>query len=106
MEDYYKQSELISRAWSRELIKRFLGEPDATEPNPVRKDGDLMKLFSIDRVEAIEQSNEFKSALRKELEEEAKILKKREKNHQIQRWTKPRPRTLVQKIKTWRKVKT
>ena len=102
MEGYYKQTELINRAWTRELIQRFLGAPDATTPSPIQKDGYLVKHFSIARVEAIEQSNEFKSALRKELEVEAKILKNREKNHQIQRWTKPRPRTLVQKIKTWR----
>lgn len=99
MEGYYKKNELINRAWTDELIRKFLGEPDIID---AYKDGYTVKNFKVERVEAVEQSEEFQSALREELERKATILKKRNSNLSIQRWKKSKPRTIVQKIKTWR----
>jgi hypothetical protein len=68
------------RGWTDKLIKMFLPEPDLTSPNPNYKAGPPMLLFKIDRIEAIEQTDEFKvqqkgAAKRKEAAKKAVATK-------------------------------
>jgi hypothetical protein len=49
------------RGWTDKLIKEFLPAPDLTKPNPNYKSGPPMLLFAIDRIEKIEQTEEFKA---------------------------------------------
>jgi hypothetical protein len=49
------------RGWTDKLIKEFLPVPDATKPNPNYKNGPPMLLFAIDRINNIEETNEFKA---------------------------------------------
>ena len=49
------------RGWTDKLIKEFLPTPDLTKPNPNYKSGPPMLLFAIDRIEKIEQTEEFKA---------------------------------------------
>jgi hypothetical protein len=51
------------RDWTDGLIKRFLGEPDETAPNPHYRSGPPMRLYSIDRVNKVEATTEFQDAL-------------------------------------------
>jgi hypothetical protein len=49
------------RGWTDKLIKEFLSVPDLTKPNPNYKSGPPMLLFDTDRIEKIEQTEEFKA---------------------------------------------
>lgn len=56
-----KTSLKSERGWTDKLINMFLSEPDLKRPNPNYKAGPPMLLFKIDRIEAIEQTDEFKA---------------------------------------------
>src|SRR5690606_991259 len=45
---------LKARNWTEAAIKRFLGEPDDTKPNPHYKSGPPMRLWLKERAEAVE----------------------------------------------------
>jgi hypothetical protein len=51
--------------WTLSLIRRFLGEPDTTAPNPRYRSAAPMKLYSMARVTAIEASEDFQKAVEK-----------------------------------------
>lgn len=72
MKIHYTQSELLNSGWTMKLIEMFLGEPDDTAPNPHYENGAPMKLYLIRKVEAIEQSNIFKSEQDKIIEKKIK----------------------------------
>jgi hypothetical protein len=56
-------SDLIERGWTRGLIKRFLGEPDATRRNRYRnRRRSPVKLYRVNRVTEVEASPEFAEA--------------------------------------------
>jgi hypothetical protein len=57
-------SELKKRGWTQGLIKRFLGEPDATRPNRYRsrRRKSPVKLYRANRVRELEASPEFAEA--------------------------------------------
>jgi hypothetical protein len=56
-------SKLKDRGWTQGLIKRFLGEPDATRPNRYRnRRRSPVKLYKVSRVEEAEASPEFAEA--------------------------------------------
>lgn len=57
--DMLGTSALKDRGWTDTAIKRFLGEPDSTYPNPHYRSGPPVKLWTLSRVEAVEQSEEF-----------------------------------------------
>src|SRR5690606_27438593 len=59
---------LKARNWTEAAIKRFLGEPDDTKPNPHYKSGPPMRLWLKERAEAVEQTEEFKAWMLKSLE--------------------------------------
>lgn len=47
--------------WTLAAIKRFLGQPDKTRPNPYYQSGPPVRLYSVERVKEVEQSQEFKA---------------------------------------------
>ena len=48
--------------WTEALIARFLGDPDDYAPNPKNPDWAPMRLYSVQRVDAVEWSREFRAA--------------------------------------------
>ncbi len=56
---YLWKAALKARGWTDGAIKNFLGDPDATRPNPYSKSKPPMLLWEISRVEAAEQTNAF-----------------------------------------------
>jgi hypothetical protein len=50
------------RGWTDSLIWSFMPEPDATAPNPYWSLGWEMQLYDIDRVQAVEATEEFQAA--------------------------------------------
>lgn len=80
---YVTTSALKERGWTDGLIKKFLGEPDDTKPNPHYRSAAPMKLYDMKRVEKTERSAKFKaekekSATRKQSAAKA-VETKREK---------------------------
>lgn len=65
MEDMLTRGELKGNGWTDGLIKKFLPIPDRTALNPKYASAPMMKLYSQDRVKAIEASPEFIEALAK-----------------------------------------
>lgn len=54
------------RGWTDRLVQAYLGEPDATRPNPrYRHAGAPMRLYRVDRVTAAESSERFQAELRR-----------------------------------------
>ena len=51
------------RRWTESLVKRFLGNPDATRPNPNYRSAAPMKLYQLGRVFEAESTDEFHEAL-------------------------------------------
>lgn len=49
--EYLSTLKLKERGWTDGMIRRFLGEPDATRPNPHYKCAAPMKLYELKRVE-------------------------------------------------------
>lgn len=56
---------LRSRGWTDSLIRRFLPDPDSTYVNPHYRSGPPCKLYSTERVEAIERTPAFLAAMEK-----------------------------------------
>lgn len=50
---------VLERGWSKSMIERLLGDPDATRPNPHYRSGPPMRLYILSRVEAAEQSEAY-----------------------------------------------
>lgn len=50
------------RGWTETQIKTFLPEPDQTARNPFSRKAAPMKLYALDRVEAIEATPEYQKA--------------------------------------------
>lgn len=66
-----KEPQFISKAgligkrnWTEKLVNMFMPHPDKEAENPHYKSAPPMKLYSLDRVERIEQSERFKEAYR------------------------------------------
>lgn len=55
--------DLKARGWSESLIKRFLGKPDETSVNPHCISGPPIRLYDLQRVEAVEKGPEFQAAV-------------------------------------------
>lgn len=56
---YLCKTDLKNRGWTDKLIKTFLPEPDEERINPYYASADMVKLFLLEKVEAIEKSPEF-----------------------------------------------
>lgn len=50
---------LRARGWTPALVAQWLPEPDRTAPNPHYRSGPPMKLYALERVEAIEATDAF-----------------------------------------------
>jgi hypothetical protein len=55
-EGWMSGSALAERGWTVAAIRRFLGEPDRTVPNPAFRTAGPMRLFRLERVVAAEQT--------------------------------------------------
>lgn len=78
---YITKTQLKERGWTDGMVKKFLGEPDATKPNPFYKSAAPMGLYEEKRVKKIERSAKFKnekdcSASRKQAARKAVNTKK------------------------------
>lgn len=58
--EYLTTPRLKERGWTDAMIKKFLGEPDATRDNPHYKCAAPMKLYDTKRVERVERRKSFK----------------------------------------------
>ncbi|BCY10419.1 hypothetical protein [Actinoplanes sp. L3-i22] len=59
-DDCVSGSALAERGWTVAAIRRFLGEPDRTVPHPVLRSAGPTRLFSLARVIAAEQSEQWR----------------------------------------------
>jgi hypothetical protein len=83
------KAKLKERGWTEAGIKRFLGEPDGTKPNPKYKNGAPMSLYQVARVEAAEQTPEYlawKAKKRRDGAARAVRTKKALLHATIERW--------------------
>lgn len=58
-EPYLTMAGLRERGWTDAMIREYLGEPDATRPNPRYSRAAPMKLYLTERVEAAEATPEW-----------------------------------------------
>lgn len=58
-------TQLKERGWTPALVKKFLGLPDATKPNPYYRSAAPMQLYALARVEVCEQEDCWKQAAAK-----------------------------------------
>jgi hypothetical protein len=99
------KANLKERGWTEAGIRTFLGEPDATKPNPKYKSAAPMSLYQLDRVEATEQTPEYlawkaKSEKRRDAASDAVTTKKANLRATIERW---RPEVPVLDVATLRR---
>ena len=63
--EYLSKPKLKERGWTDGMVRKFLGEPDATRPNPHYKCAAPMGLYDVKRVEKVERSAKFKAEMEK-----------------------------------------
>lgn len=59
---YFTQSELLEQGWTKGLIVKFFSEPDARRTNPRYRSAAPVKLYSIEKVNAVIQTEEYNLA--------------------------------------------
>lgn len=64
-DDYTTKSRLKEQGWTDGMIKKLLGEPDTTKPNPMYKSAAPMALYLVTRVQKVEASEAFREAKEK-----------------------------------------
>lgn len=72
---FITKTDLKKRGWTESIIKKLNLQPDLLKQNPHYKKAPLMKLYSIESVEKLEQSNKFIELL-KNSEKRKKSAKK------------------------------
>lgn len=77
------------RGWTDKLLKTFLPAPDVVAENPNYRSGPPMLLFAVEKIDVIEQTEEFKAAVvgtakRKEGAKKAVATK----TQQLRKWLK------------------
>ena len=55
--------DLKERGWTEAIVRRLLGAPDATMPDPVFRSGARMGLWRVDRVHAAQTTEEWARAV-------------------------------------------
>lgn len=60
---YYSKKDLERQGWTKGLFERFNLEPDKEAPNPYDSSRPNMKLYSKQKVQEIEQTDEFQKQL-------------------------------------------
>ncbi|MFF7275845.1 hypothetical protein [Streptomyces griseorubiginosus] len=58
---YLSAAGLRARGWTAGMVRRLLGEPDLRRANPYFRTAPPTRLYSVERVEAVERSEEFKA---------------------------------------------
>ncbi len=61
----FNSTQLKERGWTPALVKKFLGSPDATKPNPSSRAAAPMQPSSLARIEVCEQEDGCKQAAAK-----------------------------------------
>lgn len=64
-DDYTTRTRLKEQGWTDGMIKKMLGEPDATRPNPHYKSAAPMALYELKRVKKVEKTTTFKTEMEK-----------------------------------------
>ena len=59
--DLITKEKIKERGWTESMIKKLLVYPDTEKPNPYYKSGSPMKLYSLNRIEKIEKTDNFKN---------------------------------------------
>ena len=59
-EEFIPYSRLLKRGLTEATIRIFMDPPDKEAPNPHYKNGSPMKLYSLDRIKKIEDTEEFR----------------------------------------------
>lgn len=62
-EELLSRRELAGRGWTDAAIRRRLGDPDATRPNPIYSTAAPMRFWVLDRVEAVEATEAWRQWL-------------------------------------------
>lgn len=70
--DWVTAGGLAERGWTAAAIRRFLGEPDRTVPNPVVRSAAPVRLFSTERVEAAERTEQWQHWREKSVQRSAR----------------------------------
>lgn len=58
-EQHLTLTALLERGWTRAAVTRFLGDADATRPNPRYRSASPVRLYALARVERVEGSDEW-----------------------------------------------
>jgi hypothetical protein len=92
------------RGWTDAGIKKFLGEPDTTKRNPRYGNAAPMSLYKVERVEAVEKTDEFavwktKSEVRKSCAAKAVQTKTSETVAAIDGWIPRIPTLKLNEVK-------
>lgn len=73
--DYTTKPRLKEQGWTDGMIKKLLGDPDATRPNPMYKSAAPMTLYLVSRVQQVEASEAFREAKAKSVGRKASAQK-------------------------------
>jgi hypothetical protein len=68
---YLSAAKLKERGWTDSLVRGFLHEPDCSRRNPYYRSAAPMRLYVLDRVQAVEASEAYKQAKNKTLGRQA-----------------------------------
>jgi len=55
---YLTLSDLRGRGWTDAMVREYLGEPDATRPNPIYRSAAPVRLYLAERADAAEAGPE------------------------------------------------
>lgn len=64
-QEYFTQSALLEQGWTKGLISKFFPEPDAQATNPKYRGAAPVKLYSVEKVNAVIQTEEYRLAREK-----------------------------------------
>ncbi|MEV0897799.1 hypothetical protein [Actinoplanes sp. NPDC049802] len=71
-DDCVSTGKLAERGWTPAAIRRFLGDPDRTAPNPMYRSAAPMRLFSLARAVAAENTEQWQQWRAKAVERSAR----------------------------------
>ena len=74
-QEYITKPHLKNRGWTDAMVKKFLGAPDATKPNPHYKSAAPMGLWDAKRVSKAERTAEWKAEREKSVGHKASAQK-------------------------------
>jgi hypothetical protein len=72
---YFCMNDLRERGWNKTLVAALLGEPDQLKPNPWYRSSPPIRLYRIEKVKAVEESDDFKAHLKRRAKRSQAALK-------------------------------